>query len=294
MQRYPRWAATMARPTPVLPLVGSTMTPPGFKSPSRSAASIIVSAGRSFELPPGFIDSSFTSTSTPWGVRSRLNRTRGVSPIRSSREFATRMAAAYLERRTGQGDPEDASVFRGPEVRRIGLIRDCTVTDAPLDDRDADPSDDDDQPEGEKSVDEHHGQCGHLLGTVGDEYDGQAALDQTDAARDDRQRRDDLGHAKGEQYAAPRDLRVHRTETADQNDEVHQPEGGRHHDDTHGRATRQRYLAHPLQCRLDTRHHVTARMSGQSSTQSYQHAQEAKEQITSHEQGAGTHDDDET
>ena len=55
----------MASPTPVLPLVGSTITPPGCNRPSRSAASIIVSAGRSFELPPGFIDSSFTRHRPP-------------------------------------------------------------------------------------------------------------------------------------------------------------------------------------------------------------------------------------
>src|ERR1700691_2615172 len=176
----------MARPTPVLPLVGSTMTPPGVKSPSRSAASIIVSAGRSFELPPGVIDSSFTRTSTPWGVRSRLKRTSGVSPIRSSREFATRMAAAYLERRSGQGDADDAAVFRCSNARRLGGIFPCTMTDAPLDDADADPPHDDDQPKREQSIDEYDGQGRYFLGAVGDENDGQAALDQTDAARNQR------------------------------------------------------------------------------------------------------------
>ena len=80
-----------------------------------------MSAGRSFELPPGFIDSSFTSTSTPLGVVSRLNRTSGVSPMRSSREFATRMAPPYLERRTRPGRPDGASDVACP--RRPSLVR---------------------------------------------------------------------------------------------------------------------------------------------------------------------------
>ena len=43
----------MASPTPVFPLVGSTIVPPGRSRPSRSALSIMVSAGRSFEENPG-------------------------------------------------------------------------------------------------------------------------------------------------------------------------------------------------------------------------------------------------
>ena len=38
----------------MLPDVGSTIVPPGFSRPSRSAASIIAIATRSFTLPPGF------------------------------------------------------------------------------------------------------------------------------------------------------------------------------------------------------------------------------------------------
>ncbi len=51
---YPRTAATKARPTPVLPLVASTIVPPGRIFPSRSAASIIEIPIRSFTEPPGF------------------------------------------------------------------------------------------------------------------------------------------------------------------------------------------------------------------------------------------------
>lgn len=46
--RYPRTAPTSARPTPVLPEVGSMMVPPGRSRPSRSAASIMATAIRSF------------------------------------------------------------------------------------------------------------------------------------------------------------------------------------------------------------------------------------------------------
>ena len=43
----------------MLPEVGSTIVPPGFSFPSRSAASIIASPMRSFTEPPGFRYSSF-------------------------------------------------------------------------------------------------------------------------------------------------------------------------------------------------------------------------------------------
>jgi len=49
----------MASPTPVLPLVPSTMTPPGFNRPSRSAASMIARPMRSFTEPPGLKNSAF-------------------------------------------------------------------------------------------------------------------------------------------------------------------------------------------------------------------------------------------
>ena len=59
---YPRFWATIARPTPVLPDVGSTMVPPGFSSPDCSAASTIRRAIRSFTDPPGFMYSILAST----------------------------------------------------------------------------------------------------------------------------------------------------------------------------------------------------------------------------------------
>ena len=59
---YPFTAATKASPTPVLPLVASTRVAPGASFPSRSAASTIASAARSFTEPAGLKDSSLTST----------------------------------------------------------------------------------------------------------------------------------------------------------------------------------------------------------------------------------------
>src|SRR3954451_8616859 len=89
MQRYPRCAATIARPTPVLPDVGSTIVPPGRSSPSRSAASIIAIAGRSFTEPPGLNSSSLATRSHARSAPTRPRRTIGVFPTRSSRLSAT-------------------------------------------------------------------------------------------------------------------------------------------------------------------------------------------------------------
>ena len=73
----------MARPTPVLPDVGSTMVPPGRSFPSRSAASIIRMPMRSLTEPPGFRYSSLAITvgASPRVIRCR--RTSGVLPTRS-------------------------------------------------------------------------------------------------------------------------------------------------------------------------------------------------------------------
>ena len=59
MMRYPRAAATDARPIPVFPEVGSMITEPGFNWPLFSAASIIAFAIRSFAEPAGLKYSSF-------------------------------------------------------------------------------------------------------------------------------------------------------------------------------------------------------------------------------------------
>ncbi|MCU1422179.1 MAG: hypothetical protein JWN36_1830 [Microbacteriaceae bacterium] len=68
---------------PVLPEVGSTMVPPGFSSPSRSAASMMRVAMRSFEEPPGLRYSTLTRMVAATPSVTLLSLTRGVSPTRS-------------------------------------------------------------------------------------------------------------------------------------------------------------------------------------------------------------------
>ena len=69
---------------PVLPLVGSTIVPPGFSLPSRSAASMMRDAMRSLLDPPGLKYSIFASTVAVMPSVTEFSLTRGVSPTRSS------------------------------------------------------------------------------------------------------------------------------------------------------------------------------------------------------------------
>ena len=85
---YPFTAATMARPMPVLPEVGSMMTLSFPSTPRRSASSIMERPIRSLMLPPGLARSSFIQTSR-LGKR-RLRRTWGVLPM-VSRMLLARM-----------------------------------------------------------------------------------------------------------------------------------------------------------------------------------------------------------
>ena len=87
---YPFIADTRARPTPVLPLVGSMIVAPGFSLPSFSAASIIANPIRSFTLPPGLKNSTFAiiGVSTPRNLEYLFSSTSGVLPIRSVICFA--------------------------------------------------------------------------------------------------------------------------------------------------------------------------------------------------------------
>ena len=89
MSLYPRWAATMARPTPVFPLVGSMMVPPGASRPFFSASSTIALAMRSLMDPPGFMASYLPRTVASLLARSERS-TRGVEPMRASICFAVR------------------------------------------------------------------------------------------------------------------------------------------------------------------------------------------------------------
>ena len=81
MQRYPLIAAAIARPTPVFPLVPSTMVPPGFSCPARSAASMMGSPIRSLTLPPGLKNSALPYTGVTMPRVTRLRRMSGVQPM---------------------------------------------------------------------------------------------------------------------------------------------------------------------------------------------------------------------
>src|SRR6185312_3647631 len=85
----------MARPTPVLPLVGSTMVPPGSSCPSASAFSTIFRAIRSLMDPPGFRYSSLTKTVASMPAVTEFSLTSGVLPIRSRTVRAYFMAPLY-------------------------------------------------------------------------------------------------------------------------------------------------------------------------------------------------------
>ncbi len=66
----------------MLPEVGSTITErPGSISPCSSAASIIATPIRSLTEPPGFMYSSFATTSAPSPCPTLESATIGVSPI---------------------------------------------------------------------------------------------------------------------------------------------------------------------------------------------------------------------
>src|SRR3954468_685200 len=70
----------MASEMPVLPLEGSRIVRPGYRSPRSSAASIMASATRSLTEPVGFSDSSLASSRTPGRGERRVSSTSGVSP----------------------------------------------------------------------------------------------------------------------------------------------------------------------------------------------------------------------
>ena len=87
MTLYPFATPTIDNPIPVFPEVGSMMVSPGFSNPSCSAFSIILRAIRSFTLPPGLKNSSFTNTSAESSGTILFNLTIGVLPINSVTEL---------------------------------------------------------------------------------------------------------------------------------------------------------------------------------------------------------------
>mmetsp|Transcript_21906 Transcript_21906/g.50541 ORF Transcript_21906/g.50541 Transcript_21906/m.50541 type:complete len:279 (-) Transcript_21906:95-931(-) len=85
MSLYPLEAATIARPIPVLPDVGSTrVVLSGEMSPRFSASEIMLRAIRSFTELAGLDDSNFATTSPTLPSTTRFNFTMGVLPIRSN------------------------------------------------------------------------------------------------------------------------------------------------------------------------------------------------------------------
>src|SRR5665811_1029523 len=112
--RYPLRCATRASPTPVFPLVGSTMVPPGRSSPEASAASIIRSAIRSLMDPPGLRYSTLASTVALSPAVTVLSRTSGVPPTSSEMCPATFMPPSPGGLEADQGEHEDADQ-RDPE-----------------------------------------------------------------------------------------------------------------------------------------------------------------------------------
>src|SRR4029077_19720173 len=103
MHRYPLCAAAMARPTPVLPDVGSTIVPPGFSLPSRSAFSIIARPIRSLTEPPGLMYSNLARSLGATSAPIESSRTIGVLPT-SSRTVG--YSRAILEKPTLQTEAE--------------------------------------------------------------------------------------------------------------------------------------------------------------------------------------------
>ena len=87
---------------------GSRIVWPGRSVPSRSAASTISSAMRSFTEPVGFWPSSFTSRRTRGLGLRRLTSTSGVSPIRSRIE-SSRATLAYPPATAGRIETTSSS-----------------------------------------------------------------------------------------------------------------------------------------------------------------------------------------
>src|SRR5438132_5404521 len=116
MQRYPFTAAAIASPTPVLPDVASTISPPGLRRPSRSAASIIATPMRSLTEPPGLKNSAlaYSGVRIPWATL--FSRMSGVHPIVSR-------TSRYALMWAGTGTPLQRVTLRVAELDRLEEAR---------------------------------------------------------------------------------------------------------------------------------------------------------------------------
>ncbi len=95
---YPLAAETKANPIPVLPLVGSIIVAPGFKTPLFSAFSIIERATLSFTLPNG-LKYSILARSLAFNFFPLLklfSSIKGVPPTNSVRFFAILLIGVYF------------------------------------------------------------------------------------------------------------------------------------------------------------------------------------------------------
>src|SRR5512133_960461 len=125
MAPFMPWAlAAMARPTPVLPAVGSMMVlRPGLIWPSASAARIMPTPMRSFTLPPGL---RYSSLEKSWksGAK-RVRRSRGVFPTRS-RTVSTTGGRKFVTGSTFHHDAHQLAAgrqdyFHNFLARQVGL-----------------------------------------------------------------------------------------------------------------------------------------------------------------------------
>src|SRR5436190_13878466 len=98
---YPRSAAISASPMPVLPLVASTIVPPGPSNPRRSASSTMLRATRSFIEPPGFKYSHLTKISAGTWRASFWSLMIGVPPIASRMLLLAPVMSAPKRRGSG-------------------------------------------------------------------------------------------------------------------------------------------------------------------------------------------------
>src|SRR5262245_54216566 len=76
---------------PVLPAVPSTMSPPGSRTPRRSASSTMNFAARSFTEPPGFANSALPRIVQPVISEARRNLISGVLPTESTKSLRMSM-----------------------------------------------------------------------------------------------------------------------------------------------------------------------------------------------------------
>src|SRR6184192_2347900 len=128
----------MASAWPVFPDVGSTMVPPGFSSPRRSASSIIRSPIRSFTLPPGFRVSTLARIVGRSPAVIRWSRTSGVCPTASRMlridDFEAMLTSNPIWRQRLEGigvltrDEAIETGVTGPMLRASGVDYDVRKT----------------------------------------------------------------------------------------------------------------------------------------------------------------------